>query len=406
MNNGQTNPGTDSGSTQKKPGGRPTQAQALIEIATGDGVTFSTLQMAQPTLTSRSMAIERHGPTKSTGFRRWLRRAYYQKTVGAPNDESMPTALALIEARAQFDGVKRAVHLRVAAHGGFIYIDIGDDAWRAIEIDSDGWRIVSSPEPRFRRTPGMLALPTPFLGGNIDELKNHVNLSDDAFVLAVGWLLSVLRGRGPYPILALNGEQGAGKTTAADMLRRLVDPHAAPLRALPRDVRDLAIAANNAYVQAFDNLSGIPADVADALCRLSTGGGFATRALYSDDEERIFDGQRPIVMTSIVDVATRADLADRTLVGLLEAIAERERKTEREVRDAFEKAAPHILGALLDAIAYGLKRESSVVSIGCHAWPTMQCGCAPVSLNCGLKAGISRSTTRTALRQRRSCWSL
>ena len=87
---------------------------------------------------------------------------------------------------------------------------------------------------------------------------------------------------------------------------------------------------------------------------------FATRALYSDDEERIFDGQRPVVMTSIVDVATRADLADRTLVGLLQAITEDERKTEREVRDAFEVAAPHILGALLDAIAHGLKRESSV----------------------------------------------
>jgi len=36
---------------------------------------------------------------------------------------------------------------------------------------------------------------------------------------------------------------------------------------------------NNAHVLAFDNLSGIPADIADALCRLCTGGGFATRAL-------------------------------------------------------------------------------------------------------------------------------
>src|SRR5262249_15311604 len=207
----------------------------------------------------------------------------------------------------------------------------------------DGWRIVSDPPVRFRRAPGMLALPTPLLGGKIKELRKHVNLGDDAFELAVGWLLQVLRGRGPYPILALNGEQGAGKTTAADMLRRLVDPHVAPLRALPRDVRDLAIAANNSHVLCFDNLSGIPADVADAMCRLSTGGGFATRALYSDDEERIFDGQRPVVMTSIVDVATRADLADRTLIALLEAIAAKERKTEREVREAFEKAAPHIL---------------------------------------------------------------
>ena len=276
--------------TSKQGSGRQTQAAALIEIATGPGVN---LFHSPDGATFADVHVNGHRetwPTKSTGFRRWLRRAFYEKTGGAPNGEAMSTALALIEAHAQFDGATRSVYLRVAAHEEFIYLDLGDDAWRAIEIDADGWRIISEPPVRFRRTPGMLALPAPQLGGKIEELKKHVNLSDDAFVLAVAWLLSVLRGRGPYPILALNGEQGAGKTTAADRLRRLVDPHAAPLRALPRDVRDLAIAANNAHILAFDNLSGISVDVADALCRLSTGGGFATRALYSDDEERIFDG--------------------------------------------------------------------------------------------------------------------
>ena len=279
--------GADPGdATSKQGSGKQTRAAAPIEIATGpsvnlfhspDGATFADVQVNGHRET---------WPTKSTGFRRWLRRAFYEKTGGAPNGEAMSTALALIEAHAQFDGATRPVYLRVAAHEEFIYIDLGDDAWRAIEVDADGWRIVSEPPVRFRRTPGMLALPAPQLGGRIEELKKHVNLSDDAFVLSVAWLLSVLRGRGPYPILALNGEQGAGKTTAADRLRRLRGLHAAPLRALPRDVRDLAIAANNAHILAFDNLSGISVDVADALCRLSTGGGFATRALYSDDEER------------------------------------------------------------------------------------------------------------------------
>src|SRR5262245_56405120 len=244
---------------------KPTQAQILIDIGTSDDVD---LYHSRDGTTYADIMVQGHRetwPTKSQGFRRWLRRAYYEKTGGAPNGEAVAAALALIEARAQFDGMTREVHVRVAAHGGLVYIDIGDETWRAIEIDADGWRIVKTPPARFRRTQGMLALPTPMLGGNIGELRKHVNLSPDAFVLAVGWLRSVLRGRGPYPILALSGEQGAGKTTAADLLRRLVDPHAAPLRGLPHDVRDLAIAANNAHVLAFDNLSGIPADIADAL---------------------------------------------------------------------------------------------------------------------------------------------
>jgi hypothetical protein len=353
------NPTKDDDDQKKKKG--PTQAQTLIDIATSDNVE---LYHSRDGTTYADIEVSGHRetwPTKSQGFRRWLRRAYYEKTRGAPNGEAMATALALIEARAHFDGITREVYVRVAAHGGLVYIDIGDETWRAIEIDADGWRIVRTPPARFRRSQGMLALPTPMLGGDLGELRKHVNLGPDAFVLMVGWLLQVLRGRGPYPILAINGEQGAGKSTAADLLRRLVDPHAAPLRALPHDVRDLAIAASHAHVVAFDNLSGIPADVADALCRLSTGGGFSTRQLYTDDEEWIFDGQRPVVMTSITDVATRADLADRTLVALLEAIAEAERKTDDKVRQEFEKAAPHILGALLDVIARGLKREGSIL---------------------------------------------
>jgi hypothetical protein len=283
----------------------------------------------------------------------------------------MSTATQLIEARAQFDGDTHFVHVCVAAHGDTVYIDLGDPTWRAIEIDSDGWRMVNEPPVRFRRSPGMLALPVPALGGDLSELRKHLNLSDDAFVLCVGWLLAALRGRGPYPLLALAGEQGTGKSTAGDTLRRLVDPNAAPLRGLPKDVRDLAISANNSHVLVFDNLSGIPADIADALCRLSTGGGFSTRALYSDDEERIFDAQKPIIMTSIADVAIRPDLADRTLVALLETITAKDRKTDEQVRGDFEKAAPHILGALLDVVANGLKQQTSVVRKKMNRLPRM-----------------------------------
>ena len=49
------------------------------------------------------------------------------------------------------------------------------------------------------------------------------------------------------------------------------------MRALPRDDRDLFIAASNGHVLAFDNVSGLPAWISDTLCRLATGGGFAVR---------------------------------------------------------------------------------------------------------------------------------
>ncbi len=170
----------------------------------------------------------------------------------------------------------------------------------------------------------------------------------------MSWLLSSLRGRGPYPILALTGEQGTGKSFTAYELRSLIDPHTASLRSLPRETRDLYVVAMNGHVLVFDNLSSISAEISDCLCRLSTGGGFSTRALYTDNDEVIFDGQRPIALTSITDVANRSDLADRLVIVRLEVILDEKRRPEEELRAAFEVARPRILGALLDAISHGL----------------------------------------------------
>jgi hypothetical protein len=76
--------------------------------------------------------------------------------------------------------------------------------------------------------------------------------------------------------------------------------------------------------------------------------------LYTDDAEVIFDGQRPIALTSITDVASRSDLADRLLIIRLEVILDTERRTESELHAAFDEARPRILGALLDVVAHGL----------------------------------------------------
>ena len=89
------------------------------------------------------------------------------------------------------------------------------------------------------------------------------------------------------------------------MLRNLVDPNSTPLRAPPREDRDLFIAAVNGHVLCFDNLSWLPEWLSDSSARLSTGGGFATRQLYSDDEERLFHGARSIMLGAISEVVIK-----------------------------------------------------------------------------------------------------
>jgi hypothetical protein len=85
------------------------------------------------------------------------------------------------------------------------------------------------------------------------RLIQFLNLaSRNDFVLIVAWLLAALRSRGPYPVLAISGEQGSAKTVVSKLLKALIDPNAAPVRALSREERELMIAANNGYLLAFD----------------------------------------------------------------------------------------------------------------------------------------------------------
>src|SRR5208337_4196382 len=192
---------------------------------------------------------------------------------------------------------------------------------------------------------------------SLDSLRSFLNVKSEAdLVLVVTWLLACLRNRGPYPVLVLSGEQGSAKSTLAAILRALVDPNVAPLRALPREDRDLFIAASNGHVLAFDNVSGLAGWISDTLCRLATGGGFAVRQLYTDQDEVLFNGMRPVILNGIEDIVTRPDLADRALFLTLEAIPEERRRTEQELWAAFEAERPRILGILLDAVAEGIKR--------------------------------------------------
>jgi hypothetical protein len=298
--------------------------------------------------------------TRSRPFRRWLSKRYYEATGGAVLTASQVTDLAaMLEGKAVFDGPRYSLFRRTAEHGGKFYLDLCNEKWQAVEIDADGWRVVDDAPVKFRRAKAMQALPVPEEAG-ADALARallpFLNVRPAQWPLVAAWLAAALRPVGPYPILKLLGEQGSAKTTTARVLRALLDPNAAPVRAEPRDARDLMIAAHNGWVLCLDNLSFVQPWLSDALCRVSTGGGFATRTLYTDEDETIFDSQRPVILTSIEEIGTRSDLLERSLIVELPTIREGARRAEKSFWAEFETARPLILGALLDVICGAMRR--------------------------------------------------
>jgi putative DNA primase/helicase len=294
---------------------------------------------------------------KSDAFRNWLTWRSYEEAGFSPGGQSIDDACRTAEALALNRGPCCSTYRRVGEHAGKIYLDLGCPRWRAVEIDIHGRRVIDGAPIKFLRSRGMEALPEPEAGELIEALREFVNVESEAdFRLLLAWLAAALRPVGPFPILTLIGEQGASKSTLARICRLLTDPNAAPIRSLPADERDLLVSADNSWIMVFDNVSTVPAWLSDAFCRLSTGGGFATRKLHSDSEEMIFAAQRAVVLNGIGDLAARPDLADRALSLMLPPVPEERRRPEREFWAAFEAVRPVILGALLDAVSAGLRR--------------------------------------------------
>lgn len=332
----------------------PSQATRLVTIAQAAEFFHTAATEAYA-----SVPVAEHRetwPVKNQAFQRWLARRFYEETGTAAGKQAIQDAITVLEGKALYDGGETAVFLRVGEQDGVLYLDLANDYWETVEITADGWRVTRERHVRFRRTRGMLPLPRPVPGGSVDLLRPFINIEDEAgWRLIVAWLLAAFRPAGPYPILPLHGEHGAAKSTTARVLRECIDPNSAPLRSEPRSARDLMIAATNGWVIALDNLSRIEPWLSDALCRLSTGGGFSTRELYSDADEVLFEAQRPVIMTGIHELASRGDLLDRSLITILPAIPEERRKTEHAFWRAFEAARPAILGALLDAVVTALR---------------------------------------------------
>jgi hypothetical protein len=328
-------------------------------FSTGDSVAFADLIVAGHRET---------WPVRSKQFRyeyiRYLKRQF-ERLTGAGTvlavtmgrslkKSAINTAIDEFEMRAICSRSMREVHVRVAADGDDLYIDLVDPDWHAVRVTAAGWSVVQSPPVRFRRTSGMRPLPFPERSASIDALRPFLNINENDFVLVTAFLLAALQPHGPYPIFTLIGEQGASKTSLVRMLRSLVDPSSVPSGALPFSGRDLYIAAHNAHVQAFENVSKLSDLMSDHLCRLATGGGIRTRALFTNSDETLIRMARPIMLEGIANFVTRADLLDRAIIFVTEPLPHR--KTERILHTEFERQRPGIFGALLDRLVIGIRQ--------------------------------------------------
>lgn len=131
------------------------------------------------------------------------------------------------------------------------------------------------------------------------------------------WLMGAVEPTINYPILTLTGIHNSGKSTLAATLKYCIDPAKGNLsnqiNSEPKTVEDLYTIASNKHVTVIDNMSYIDQKFSDALAVISTGGVSQARALYTNNDVAEKRLRKPIIITSINQVAKSSDLADRAV---------------------------------------------------------------------------------------------
>jgi len=248
---------------------------------------------------------------------------------------------------------------------------------RAIHITKGGWEIIEKPPILFRRYSHQKPIPPPTRGGNVVALLDYSNikyLGDQLLYLvsSITYLIPDI----PHVIIILFGPQGSGKTWSLRVVQILIDPSHLDLLSLHKRERELVQNLDHHWCAFYDNVGRIPEWCSNVFCRAVTGTGVSKRALYTDDDDVIYNYHRCVGLTDINIAAERGDMLQRSLLLGLSAISKRDRKTEKQLKRAFKKERPGILGAMLDVLVHairiypkikleGLNRMADYVVWGC-----------------------------------------
>ncbi|MER7395465.1 ATP-binding protein [Streptomyces sp. NPDC000151] len=344
----------------EKEGKGPSQASQLVTIAR-DRYELVTSEDGRP------YGVKKKGPNLAmplrgkAGLRSQLARIYTDLNDGAVASQS-----ALADAMTVLEGIAGAtdpvpVLLRVAGDADQVVVDLGTADGRCVVADRSGWSVLERSPVLFRRSGAMAPMPEPQPDGDgLAALRSLVNMDDDAFHQLVAWLVAAWIPHIPHPVLTFKGEQGTGKSKAAQTIVNLVDPSPAAKRSQPRDVKSWATQAFNSWALCLDNISTIPPWLSDTLCKAVTGDGIVDRALYTDDDVVVLTFRRVLAMTTIDAGALAGDLAERLLMLDLQLIDENKRRTEEELDSAFRDARPSILASLFDLLSAVLKELPNV----------------------------------------------
>jgi hypothetical protein len=334
-----------------------TQAERMIELALEGGAILCCDQYGNPYIhyVEKASDVYVTQSLKSGAVKDWLAGKLWAAIRKAPGGEALGSALAVLRAMAR-KGPTYPLYTRIAPDGaGGALIDLANERWNCIRVTPKGWSIDEPSMPTFRRYSHMKPLPIPSRDGDPFKILEFANLRDEGEkLLYVVSTTSYFIPEIQHPILLFWGPHGSGKSLSMMAPRAVCDPSITPLLSLPRNDRELVQQLFHHSCGFYDNVSSLPDWTSDIFCRAVTGAGNSKRALYTDDDDVVYDYRRFIGINGINIPARRGDFFDRTLILRCDMIDNSHRLEERIMTKQLEDAVPTILGGMLDTVVKAL----------------------------------------------------
>ena len=311
---------------------------------------------------------------ESKRFERYLAKLYFNKYEKTPNIEAIKNVVLGLLSEVEFGYKTIPLNLRVGwkdpTKKDTICYDSTDEYWRHIRVSKNGWKIMENNGHDDNNNPIFVRYNTqnpqvepsrdyePGIFDSFFKLTNVKN-EDDIRLLKV-YIVSLFIPDIPKVILQLCGDQGSGKTIYIKLVKMLVDPGKPSLLTISGDKNEFIQQLAHNYILCYDNLKHESYWLSDETCKASTGIGNTKRALYTNDEDFIFEYKRSLIFSALNIPLTEPDAMDRSIVIELDRIKKENKTTEEKIVAAFEELKPKLLGYIFDVLVKALQIKESL----------------------------------------------
>lgn len=255
--------------------------------------------------------------------------------------------ISILKSRIRGNGLKKSLDYRVSKSENDILYQLSNK--EMVVISKKGYKVEKVDNTYFKMNNTFKEQNIPVLKkGDIDNLINLLNLSDDDKFLVIIHLHLLFIPKISIPALVLTSEKATGKTTITKIIKRLVDPTPNGIGRMPKGMPELEKMFASSHLLCFDNIDYLSNEQSNAICRAITGD---TYEKTNFENSYISQYARPIIINGINCPIFKSDLISRCIIIEPNKIKDVNRLTDNEITEIIEQNIDLNLGYIFENIS-------------------------------------------------------